>query len=60
MAPRQFAWVPVDALKELVEYADAQRAYADQEFACGTEELHRSDEEFRAKVAALGVEELDH
>lgn len=60
MAERTFAWVPIDALRDLVRYVDEQRAYVDQELACDPEELQASDEEFTAKVAALGVEELDH
>lgn len=60
MAERTFAWVPIDALRDLVEYADLQRAYADADHVCGGADQRRSDEEFTAKVAALGVEELDH
>jgi hypothetical protein len=60
MARRQFAWVSIDALRELVEYADLHRGYLECDDACSAESHRRSDEEFKAKVAALGVEELDH
>lgn len=60
MAERTFAWVPIAALRELIEYADVQRSYADAEHVCSVAEQTRSDEEFTAKVHALGVEELDH
>jgi hypothetical protein len=60
MAERTFAWVPIEALRALVEYADLQRGYADQEFACGRSEQEDSDAEFQRVVHALGVEELDH
>lgn len=59
MAERTFAWVPIDALRDFVEYADVQRSYADAEHVCSADAQQRSDEEFTAKVRALGVEELE-
>ena len=60
MADRAYAWVPVDALRTLVEYADQQRSAADLELVCSDAERDESDAEFRAVVDALGVDELTH
>lgn len=55
MAGPLYAYVPIDALRALVKYADEMRSAVDYESAGDAEDYAQSDGEFRAKVAALGV-----
>jgi len=58
MADPLYTYVPIEALRALVEYADRMRWFTDQEHVGSSAEQGRSDDEFRAKVAALGVPAL--
>lgn len=58
MADPLYAYVPIDALRALVEYADQLRVYADGQADLRPAERAISDGEFRAKVAALDVPTL--
>jgi len=59
MADPAYAWVRIDALRDLVDYADLQRSYADSQFNSSDTDQQQSDDEFKALVDALGVEQLD-
>lgn len=47
--------VPLDALRELIEYTDGARAQRDTEFVVTDAEQEASDKEFADLVGALGV-----
>jgi hypothetical protein len=61
MADRAYAWVPIDALRHLVEYADALRAVSVRD-APNIDDSHRvaSETVFRQRIDALGVDEMTH
>jgi hypothetical protein len=58
MADPLYTYVPIEALRALVDYADLMRSAVDYESAGDAEDYAQSDGEFRAKVAALGVPAL--
>jgi hypothetical protein len=58
MAGPLYAYVPIDALRALVEYADGERICADEGAGLGPAARTASDTEFRELVAALGVPAL--
>lgn len=58
MAGPLYAYVPIDALRALVEYADGERRGNDDGLDLNDVGRRYSDDEFRAKVAALGVPTL--
>ena len=58
MAARTFAWVPVDALRELVDHAGEVTERVSLYIPKSDSEQYDAD--LQAKVEALGVEELTH